>query len=132
MFKVNFTLTSPGMYSVSVAVYDKAQNYKVTRCLVFYDDQSKVEIKANKRTLVQESTKLTNYTWVAVKDPILSVIWTDRFINYRHKQNHWLDGVEKLSDVESKYDDHEGKRTVDAIPNSHGNIIFSSYNFENI
>lgn len=115
------------MYSVSLAVFDKANNYKVTRCLVFYDDKSKVEMNPKERTLVKQSSQSTNYTWVSVNSPTLNVVWTDKFINYRHKNNFWLASVGKVKDVESEYDDHVGKRTVDAIPNAHGKMIYICY-----
>ena len=115
---------SPGMYSVVVVVYDKAGNKEYTRCLILYDNQSKVEIKAGKRTTVQQSTKGSNYTWVSVTDKTLQVVWQDHFINERHKKHSWLIGVGSLPHVENVYDDHVGKRDVTEVPNAHG----KSYN----
>ncbi|VDI60122.1 Hypothetical predicted protein, partial [Mytilus galloprovincialis] len=118
------TLKTPGLYSTTLIVYDKALNYKATRCVILYDNQSKVDIMAGKRTIVEQSSKDTNYTWISVSDKNLKVSWTDRFINFRHKQNHWLGSVGSLSDVVGEYDDHYGKRSVDEIPNAHGVVRF--------
>jgi hypothetical protein len=58
--------------------------------LISLDCSSKVEIKAGKRTTVQQSTKGSNYTWVSVADKTLQVVWKDHFINERHKKHSWL------------------------------------------
>ena len=108
------------MYSVIVVVYDKAGNFKSTRCLIFYDNQSKVDAKPNKRTIVTQTSKETNYTWVSVTEKTLNVAWEDLFINERHKNHSWLSVVASLPKVDNVYDDHFGKRDVMAIPNAHG------------
>lgn len=117
-------MKTPGLYSTTLIVYDKALNYKATRCVILYDNQSKVDIMAGKRTIVEQSSKDTNYTWISVSDKTLKVSWRDRFINFRHKQNHWLGNVGSLSDVVGEYDDNYGKRSVDEIPNAHGKISY--------
>lgn len=113
-------IPSPGMYSVIIVVYDKAGNLEYTRCLILYDNQSKVETKPGKRTTVQQSTKGSNYTWVTVNDRTLHVAWQYRFINERHRKHSWLIGVANLPHVKNAYDDHIGKRDVTEVPNVHG------------
>ena len=108
------------MYSVIVVVYDKAGNFKSTRCLIFYDNQSKVDSKPDKRIIVTQTSKATNYTWVSVTDKTLKVSWKDLFINERHKKHSWLSAVASLQKVDNVYDDHFGKRDVMEIPNAHG------------
>lgn len=111
------------MYSAIITVYDKATNYESTRCIIFYDNLSKVEVKSGKRTIVHQSSISTNHTWISVNDKILQVTWLDRFINKRHKEQSWLSKVEGLDHVKDEYDDHFGKRTKDAIPNAHGKYL---------
>lgn len=88
--------------------------------MIFYDNKSKVDTMAGKRIIVEQASKETNYTWISVSDKTLKVSWKDRFINFIHKQNHWLGNVGSLSDVVGEYDDHYGKRSIDEIPNAHG------------
>jgi hypothetical protein len=118
------TFPNPGMYSVVLIVFDKAKNKRFARCLVFYDNMSTNEVKSGKRIIVKQSSLETNHTWVSKDDLTLIVLWTDRFLNKRHKQHGWLNKVESLKHIAKEYDDIYGVRTVSQIPNIHGKILF--------
>jgi hypothetical protein len=108
------------MYAIHFSAYDKARNYKTGRKVLLYDDISEVTFNPTKVTRVLTASKETSYVWVTKNTRLVDVMWIDRFRNYRHEVNRWLNKVAATYGVESKYDDHYGDRQVAEIPNVHG------------
>ena len=123
LFQSEFNVTIPGMYSIIFTAFDKAGNYKSTRSVFLFDDQSVVETTSGTRMIVTESTSETNYTWVVTDTSQLHVKWPGRFINERHVVNGWLEPVANHTSIETVYDDIFGRRTVQWYTNIKG-IIF--------
>ena len=108
------------MYSIIFTAFDKAGNYKSTRSVFLFDDQSVVETTSGTRMIVTESSSETNYTWVVTDTSQLHVKWPGRFMNKRHDVNHWLDDVGSHTHIDSSYDDSFGERTIEQVTNVEG------------
>ena len=108
------------MYSIIFTAFDKAGNYKSTRSVFLFDDQSVVETTSGTRMIVTESTSETNYTWVVTDTSQLHVKWPGRFMNKRHHVNHWLDDVGSHTHIDLSYDDSFGERTIEQVTNVEG------------
>ncbi|XP_071123173.1 uncharacterized protein [Mytilus edulis] len=121
-----FIVPRPGAYSLHFFAFDKAGNYKTGRTLFLFDDQSVVDKYEDKQTICSTSSQNTSYQWVVTDTDTLQIIWTDRFINSRHKDNRWLNEVQTFSPSAetSIYEDLYGKRTNKLINNQHGIVDF--------
>jgi hypothetical protein len=108
------------MYSIIFTAFDKAGNYKSTRSVFLFDDQSVVETTSGTIMIVTESTSETNHTWVVTDTSQLHVKWPGRFINERHDVNEWLEPVANHTSIETVYDDIFGRRTVQWYTNIKG------------
>lgn len=124
-FQSELNVTTPGMYSIILTAFDKAGNYKSTRSLFFFDDNSFVETTSGTRMIVTESTSETDYEWVTTESSLLHVTWPGRFINERHDIYKWLHKIESNSHVDDAYDDKHGRRTVDLFTNIKGTFVFT-------
>ena len=113
-FQSVFTVSSPGMYSVIFTAIDRAGNEKSARSLFFYDNSSHVDFVKDKTIQVKESTKITDYVWVSVDNPVLNVIWTGKFRNIKHANELSLESVKPRKNVDVEYDDHYGRRKTTA------------------
>jgi hypothetical protein len=120
--QATITLTDPGMYSLHFTAVDKAGNYKTGRGLFFYDNISEVDLQeVNSKTKCFTASKNTSYEWVVQDTNTVKIIWPDRFINTRHKNNRWLNQVNTYApEGVSLYEDLYGNRTNVAIKNVHG------------
>lgn len=123
-FQSELNVTIPGMYSIILTAFDKAGNYKSTRSLFLFDDNSFVETTSGTRMIVTESTLETDYEWVITESSLLHVTWPGRFKNERHDIYKWLHRLESNSHVDSTYDDRFGRRTVDWFTNVKGADTF--------
>ena len=117
--KASVTLPEPGTYAIHLAVYDNAGNSKVARKVLLYDDSSTVEKTEGKFSRVATASQKSGYKWVDTDTSVI-VTWKDMFINIRHKNNRWLYAVKPYPDIESKYDDNDGNRTISSIHHVHG------------
>ncbi|CAC5375358.1 unnamed protein product [Mytilus coruscus] len=117
-------VTTPGMYSILLTAFDKAGNYKSTRSVFLFDNQSFVETTSGTRTTVLESTVESNYTWVVFDTSLLNVTWAGRFMNERHDVYKWLNEIDANKHVDHEYDDMSGRRTVQWFPNVKGIVKF--------
>ena len=110
------------MYSIHMVAFDKAGNYKIGRGLFLFDDQSVVTKQGNPIKCVTASKEST-FEWVVQDTNNVKIIWPDRFINIRHKNNKWLNKVNTFTPAGiTIYEDLYGKRTNVAINNVHGKI----------
>ncbi|XP_053393450.1 uncharacterized protein LOC123562440 isoform X2 [Mercenaria mercenaria] len=137
--------TEPGMYSVLVEIRDTANNSRIARRLVLFDDQSEITFneRPNGKLYVSSAVEETGYKWQTVakgQDVTFEVSWKNYFINKIMEENMLLNSVDpyptQFKEIEDdgvlfskKYvhdslDDHEGKRTRDAITNFHGIVEF--------
>ncbi|XP_063447092.1 uncharacterized protein LOC134726611 [Mytilus trossulus] len=119
-----FNVTTPGMYSILLTAFDKAGNYKSTRSVFFFDNQSFVETTPGTRTTVLESTLDSNYTWVVFDTSLLNVTWAGRFMNERHDVHKWLNEIDTNKHIDHDHDDRFGRRTVQWCPNVKGIVRF--------
>ena len=108
------------MFAIHFSAYDKAGNHKTSRKVLLYDNISEVTFKPDKVTRVVTASAETSYEWVVKDTRDVDIFWKDRFGNWRHESNRWLNMVTPNHAVESRYDDHYGERQVDEIPNVHG------------
>ena len=120
--KASFELPFPGMFAIHFSVFDKAGNSKTSRKLLLYDNNSSVTFNrdTSRVTRVVTASQETSFKWVVKDTRDVDISWEDRFGNWRHESNGWLNKVTSHHDVESRYDDHYGERQVDEIPNVYG------------
>lgn len=111
------------MYTVHFSAFDKAGNVKTSRKLILYDNLSIVTINNKRVTRVETASANTNFTWVSEDTTSVLVKWTGRFMNERHTHNMWLALVNPYHGIETAYDDHDGRRTVDEVPNVQGTLF---------
>ncbi|XP_046557198.1 uncharacterized protein LOC124266448 isoform X2 [Haliotis rubra] len=114
----SYTLTTAGVYSVVLSVYDKGGNHRSTRRILIYDGTSTVTTQAKTSLSVTTASSATS-EWQSTS-PSVTVDWTNRYINTVHHNNKWLLGVASVGDISSDYDDIEGDRSVAAIINVQG------------
>lgn len=110
------------MYAIHLSAVDNAGNIKTTRRFVLFDDLSEVAFNYKGFTFVETASAQTNFTWVTKDTGNLLVRWTGRFMNQRHEHNMWLARVNPYPNIEASYDDYDGRRTVNEVPNVQGKI----------
>nr|AUY55153.1 fibroblast growth factor receptor [Haliotis diversicolor] len=135
-FQATYTPTDPGVYSFILEASDKANNSVFVRRIAIYDPVSSVTLDtgADNRLYISSADPNGGYNWQDDPSRDIKVTWTNHFANLMHEQGKWLNQVlaypPELEDFlkniprESKQDDHEGQRTVDAIPNRRGVVKF--------
>ncbi|XP_067649879.1 uncharacterized protein [Haliotis asinina] len=135
-FQTTYTPTDPGVYSFILEASDKANNSVFVRRIALYDPVSSVTIDtgADNRLYISSAYPNGGYNWQDDPSRDIKVTWTNHFVNLMHEQGKWLNQVlaypPQLEDFlkniprESKQDDHEGNRTVEAIPNRRGVVKF--------
>ncbi|XP_060084880.1 uncharacterized protein LOC132564227 [Ylistrum balloti] len=119
-----FALTTPGMYMLLLHVIDRAGNLQSARKVMLFDNMSEVEKLADKYARVTTASSNTSYAWVVRDTNTVDVMWTDLFINQRHKDNQWLNAIRPYTDVDNNYDDRFGNRTTAAIDHVNGVVDF--------
>ncbi|XP_061176007.1 uncharacterized protein LOC133184958 [Saccostrea echinata] len=113
-----------GLFSIHLAAYDKAGNYKTTRRFVLYDSNSHVSHNPFRLTRVQTASEKTKYTWVVDDTKIVKVQWKKRFRNAVHDHNKWLNEISPSYGITENYDDYSGQRSVDKVKNMEGCVDF--------
>ncbi|XP_067663255.1 uncharacterized protein [Haliotis asinina] len=122
----SYILPDVGVYSVVLSAYDKAGNRRSARRILICDGTSAVTTRANTSLRVTTASSATS-EWQTTSS-VVTVDWTNRYMNTVHHKNKWLLGVASLGDIGSDYDDNEDGRGVDAINNVQGIARFlSSY-----
>ena len=118
------TLKEAGVYSLHISVFDLAGNEKTGRALFFYDDKSVVSLHGNDKIKCTTASNNTNYKWVVMDTNRVKIDWTNRFMNTRHNDSHWLNNVLDMAEGAAPiYDDLYGNRTSALIPNINGKSI---------
>ncbi|KAH3716928.1 uncharacterized protein LOC127855528 [Dreissena polymorpha] len=137
LFRTTFTPPEPGMYSIVMEVTDNANNSIFTRRFALYDNVSSVTTNPLSAHGLHATSgaKETGYRW-QMETKSVKLNWTDYFVNKVHHEKKFLNKIKKFptlfDDLESigirnvkkfvfdSYDDTEGNRTMDAIPNVNG------------
>ncbi|XP_052799140.1 uncharacterized protein LOC128230732 [Mya arenaria] len=137
----SFTPTEPGMYSILMEVRDNANNSIIARRFALYDPDSTVTTNPSNLLGVHITTATpeTGYKWQS-KTNTVRVDWTNFFMNKLHHNGRLLNRIKKFptqfSDMEKigvrnvakfvfdSYDDTEGARTKERIPNVLGIVKF--------
>ncbi|XP_046566023.1 ephrin type-A receptor 3-like [Haliotis rubra] len=133
--------TTPGMYSVILEASDLANNSLYTRRLFLYDDASNINVSVDQRLFISSAAAVTNHTWQASLVDDVVVDWAGHFTNQVHYKSNLLNAVAdyppQFTDIENEvgssstftvkritFDDDDGARTRDAIPNVRGIVKF--------
>ncbi|XP_052796107.1 uncharacterized protein LOC128228685 isoform X2 [Mya arenaria] len=137
----------PGMYSVLLKVSDMANNSRIARRFVLYDDTSVISLsnETDKKLYISSAVEETGYAWQTSSNSednsvTVNVRWDGHFANKLHEDGKFLAEIEKypiqfkdieddgilmsLKFVADTLDDDEGERTREAITNYHGIIKF--------
>ncbi|WAQ93656.1 hypothetical protein MAR_006127 [Mya arenaria] len=143
----SYTPDEPGMYSVLLKVSDMANNSRIARRFVLYDDTSVISVsnEMDKKLYISSAVEETGYAWQTPSNSddnivTVNVRWDGHFANKLHEDGKFLAEIEKyptqfkeieddgilmsLKFVADTLDDDEGKRTRKAITNYHGIIKF--------
>ncbi|XP_025113014.1 uncharacterized protein LOC112575392 isoform X2 [Pomacea canaliculata] len=141
VFEANYTTQEytppePGMYSIILEAGDRANNTKYVRRLCLYDPSSQITSDPSYRLYVTSASDAANYNYQSSLSTPVSVNWTNYFRNALHEDNALLGEVlvyptqlengKKNIPREGPLDDHQGRRTVDAIPNERGITNFKA------
>ncbi|KAL8595489.1 hypothetical protein ACOMHN_000698 [Nucella lapillus] len=140
----SFQLPGPGMYSVILEAGDLANNTIFCRRLVLYDPDPKITTDPDHELYVSSASQAAGYRYQNNLQKSIEVTWDRHFRNALHEENNLLGAVRRYpvelkdgttnegsprfrKDIPpaSKRDDHEGQRTVDAIPNKRAIVKFS-------
>ncbi|KAJ8306434.1 hypothetical protein KUTeg_016979 [Tegillarca granosa] len=142
-----YTPTESGMYSFLLEVKDRANNSRYIRRLALYDPTSSVSIDTSPTTklFVASGESETMYKWQSnlqnehLEGMPIKVSWKGHFVNSLHEGQYLLikvkpypkqdfnvttGSVRTYKAVEPRFDDNEGKRTMEAISNIHGIVKF--------
>ncbi|XP_052223457.1 uncharacterized protein LOC127839217 isoform X2 [Dreissena polymorpha] len=137
LFSTTFTPPEPGMYSIVMEVTDNANNSIFTRRFALYDNVSSVTTNPLSVHGLHATSAApeTGYRW-QTETKSIKLDWKDYFVNKVHHEKKFLNKIKKFptlfDDLEligirnvkkfvfDSYDDTEGLRTMDAIPNVNG------------
>ncbi|KAL5006959.1 hypothetical protein ScPMuIL_015765 [Solemya velum] len=136
-FRETFTPDEAGMYSIVLEASDMANNTVYARRVVLYDPDSSITINTDDNSLIRVLTAYNvGSTWqecvMGGRPTSISVSWHNHFANKVHEDGKLLnkvraypflpfdDNMRGAKSVPDKFDDHEGKRTIDEIRNVHG------------
>ena len=128
-----FQPQEPGVYSWILEVNDKANNSAYVRRFVIYDPSSKVKSDSTHPLYATSGNAESDFKWQINNPMTVSFSWKDHFLNELHERGNFLARIKRfpvsLNDVgvrlgykniPDQYDDTEGTRTRDAIPNKRG------------
>lgn len=147
MMSYRYTPNEPGMYSFLLEVIDRANNSRYIRRLALYDPTSSVSINTSPTTklFVVSGASETMYKWQSnlqnehLEGMPVKVSWKGNFLNSLHEDQNLLikvkpypkqdfnvttGSVRTYKEVEPKFEDHTGDRTLEAISNIHGIVKF--------
>ncbi|XP_052682288.1 uncharacterized protein LOC128162907 [Crassostrea angulata] len=132
----------PGVYSWILEINDRANNSAYVRRFVIYDSISSVTSDESHPFYATSGNSIVNYEWQNSNPKTFSFSWKKHFLNKIHEDGNFLARIrlfpDSLSDggdrngyknIPDKYDDTEGTRSRDAIPNERGIIKYDvAYN----
>lgn len=132
----------PGVYSCILEINDRANNSAYVRRFVIYDPISKVTSDKSHPFYATSGNSQANYEWQNINPNNFTFTWENHFLNELHENGNFLarirlfpasldDGGDRTGykNIPDKYDDREGTRSRDAIPNERGIIKYDvAYN----
>nr|XP_034310664.1 uncharacterized protein LOC117684080 isoform X3 [Crassostrea gigas] len=128
----------PGVYSWILEINDKANNSAYVRRFVIYDPISSVTSDNSHPFYATSGNSKANYEWQNINPNTFTFTWKNHFLNKIHEDGNFLarislfpasldDGSRKRNGYKRilyKYDDTEGTRSRDAIPNKRAIIKY--------
>ncbi|XP_076439275.1 uncharacterized protein LOC143278130 isoform X2 [Babylonia areolata] len=129
---VRYTPPSGGLYALILEAADRANNTRFVRRFALYDPGSDVTVDPTRRLRFSSASPAANFSYQNSTGARIKLTWKDVFRNALHEDLGVLGEVEpfppQLEDgrknIPSQSDDHEGRRTVDAIDNRRGIVRF--------
>ncbi|CAH1794767.1 unnamed protein product [Owenia fusiformis] len=133
----SFTPNITGTYSIILTVEDDTShggsdaNYESARRLFIYDQNSTIDIVMEKPLRPISASGNTSFLWQTnLQDklgngPCVNFTWKDRFINRYHHTNKMLNAFGNFKNITPEYDDYEGERTLEEIPNANAIVMFN-------
>lgn len=135
--------SEPGVYSWILEINDRANNSAYVRRFVIYDPTSSVSSDSSHPFYATSGNPTANNEWQNVNPQRVSFSWENHFLNELHEDGNFLARIRlfpnSLSDggdregykrVPDKYDDTQGTRSRDAIPNERAITKYDvAYNF---
>lgn len=134
----------PGVYALILEVNDRANNSAYVRRFVIYDPISTVTLDKNFPVCATcNNRQKAESLWQTTNPRTISLLWKRHFLNKLHEDGNFLARVSLFppffieggdrygyTKILSKYDDTEGTRSRDAIPNERGIIKYDiAYDF---
>uniref|UniRef100_A0A8W8MD80 Receptor protein-tyrosine kinase n=1 Tax=Magallana gigas TaxID=29159 RepID=A0A8W8MD80_MAGGI len=130
----------PGVYSCILEINDRANNSAYVRRFVIYDPISSLTSDESNPFYATSGNSIANYEWQNTNPDTFSFSWKNHFLNKIHEDGNFLarirlfppsldDGGDRNGYKRIQYDDTEGTRSRDAIPNERGIIKYDvAYN----
>ena len=131
-----FQPQEPGVYSWILEVNDRANNSRYLRRFVIYDPSSTVTSDSTHRFYATSGNAASDFKWQINNPQTVSFTWKNHFLNELHESGNFLarirlfpaslyDGFRTgYKNIPDQFDDTEGKRSRDAIPNERGIIKY--------
>jgi hypothetical protein len=99
------SLDQSGLYSLVLYVYDAAENYRIARRIVLYDESSTVSIDVNSPLTFPREIKSGKDTWKTVNNGRLYTWWSGHFYNRLIKRDLLLGRIANFRQaIASAYD----------------------------
>ncbi|XP_062608961.1 uncharacterized protein LOC134270731 [Saccostrea cucullata] len=127
----------PGVYSWILEVNDKANNSVYVRRIVIYDPVSTVTTDSSKRLYASSGNPNASFEWQTQNPLTAKITWKGHFLNSLHENEKFLNRVKHFPDslydggsrngykkIPPEYDDYNGERTINAIPNERGIVRY--------
>ncbi|XP_062613909.1 uncharacterized protein LOC134275662 [Saccostrea cucullata] len=135
--KFSYRPDKPGVYSWILEVNDKANNSVYVRRIVIYDPVSAVTIDSSQRLYASSGNPNASFNWQTHNPLTTKVTWKKHFLNSLHENGKFLNRVKRFPDslydggsrngykrIPPEYDDYNGERTINAIPNERGIVKY--------
>ena len=131
-----FRPQEPGVYSWILEVNDRANNSRYLRRFAIYDPSSTVTSDSTHPFYATSGNAASDFKWQSNNPQTVSFSWKNHFLNELHESGNFLarirlfppslyDGFRTgYKNIPDQFDDTEGKRSRDAIPNERGIIKY--------
>jgi len=128
-----YTIPSPGVFSLVLKVYDKANNTATARKLVLYHQQTdgtnEGVTKTGEPLRVSETAVDSGYGWMTSPTNSnngkskLTLNWKGRYMNRKHLSEGWLLRTSPIPDIiDDNLLDTEERRTIHAVKHTNGTV----------
>jgi len=124
-----YTIPSPGVFSLLLTVYDKANNTATARKIVLFDKENGMK-KTGEPLRLNGVPVESGYGWLTTfprnsddGNSRLTLNWKGRYTNQKHLSEGWLLSVRRNYDI---FDDNllktDGRRTIHEIKHDNGTV----------